>query len=1384
MRGTMDYLCEMVGESPGIVAVREQLRRLLARETGGRRLPPLLIRGETGTGKGLLARAIHRASAHAGGPFVDINCAAIPEPLLEAELFGYERGAFTDARQAKPGLFQTAHGGTLFLDEVGHLPQPLQAKLLTAIEERTVRRLGSTRSEPAEAWIVAATSVDLEAAMRAQRFLEALYHRLSVLVVALPPLRERGGDIVLLAESFLARACADYALPSMTLSSDARAALCAYPWPGNVRELSNLIERAALLADERVVTGAILGLGVPAAADLSEPSPASAEEPDPFRASLGRFERVRLLEALGRTGWNVSRAADLLGIPRNTLRYRIAKHGLQPAAAALETESPERPRAMDGEAEPEGEPAERPAPVEGETRAITFLRVAIATLEAPAPPSPAGRVLERLAQTVEGFGGHVLSLGPGGLVAAFGLLPLEETPARAAHAALAIRRATEADAEFGVPGVAVALALHGGAFPTRRTGRAVPEVAGDAAIDADTVLATLVARTPAGAILVTRETAALLERRFELEAWRGLEGVPGSVYRLVGRERTGYGLGGRVLSRFVGRERELELVADLLGRARAGRGQLLGIVGEPGVGKSRLIYEFTRPYRVPDWLVLQGAAVPHGTATAYLLVLELLRRYFRIEDRDSALVIRDKVAGTLSSLGERPGDTAVPLQSLLGALPPDDPFRSFDRRRRQRRALDALKRLVLWESQRQPVLLVLEDVQWIDPESQVALDFMAESLPTASVLLVMSYRPEYQHAFAGRSYYTQLRVDPLGAESAQELLEALLGTDATLARLRRRLIERTGGNPFFLEESVRSLVDAAILVGSPGGYRAVEDVERIEVPGSLRVLLAARIDRLPPEAKRLLQSAAVIGTTVPQALLQAIVEEPDERLRHQLARLRAAEFLYETAALPDEEYTFAHELTHEVAYESLLPDARRDLHARIVLALERLDPGRTVFALERLAHHAWKGEVWDRAVRYLRQAGVRALARSSFHEARTYCERALAALAHLPDSPATRAQEVDIRLDLGEALTPLGQHSLALDCLRQATALAETSNDRARLARILASMGQALRLTHANEGAVETGRRALAVAADAGDRALEAEAACHLGQACLVVGDCREAVQLLGRCAIEPDEMAAVEGGRHAPDRVISRAWLAIALAHLGRFVEGIAEGETAVRVAESEDRPHGLIAAHAALGAVCLERGDCFRAILLLERALALSSAWSLFEWASGVASSLGYAYILAGRAAEALRLLADDVAAEEPIGALGGEARRLAYRGAGRLATGDRHEALADARRALEVAMTRRERGNEAWALQLLGDLAAGEELPNVETADLRYREARALADERGMRPLVARCHLGLGALYGRAGAPARARDHLTTAVAMFRDMDMRLWLERADAERDALG
>ncbi|HEU5195312.1 MAG TPA: sigma 54-interacting transcriptional regulator, partial [Methylomirabilota bacterium] len=263
----MDALEELLGSSRKLVALRQKARALLQRHGSGRRPPSILIQGETGTGKGLLARLMHRAGIRASGPFVDLSCAAIPETLLEAELFGYERGAFTDARQAKPGLFHVAHGGTLFLDEVGLLPRALQAKILTALEQGSVRRLGATRSEPADVAIIAATNEPLAACVRDGRFREDLYHRLAVLMLELPPLREREDDVELLAAQFVATMCEQYGIPVKTLSDGARAGLRAHAWPGNVRELGNVIERAILLADTDVIAAEDL--------DLSE-APASA----------------------------------------------------------------------------------------------------------------------------------------------------------------------------------------------------------------------------------------------------------------------------------------------------------------------------------------------------------------------------------------------------------------------------------------------------------------------------------------------------------------------------------------------------------------------------------------------------------------------------------------------------------------------------------------------------------------------------------------------------------------------------------------------------------------------------------------------------------------------------------------------------------------------------------------------------------------------------------------------------------------------------------------------------------------------------------------------------------------------------------------------------
>ena len=503
----------------------------------------------------------------------------------------------------------------------------------------------------------------------------------------------------------------------------------------------------------------------------------------------------------------------------------------------------------------------------------------------------------------------------------------------------------------------------------------------------------------------------------------------------------------RGLTRFVGRDAEVEHLRRVLGQAGAGHGQVVAIVGEAGVGKSRLTYEFTHSHRVQDWLILEASSVSYGKATSYLPVIDLLKGYFKIGDRDDHREMRAKVLGRVLGLDRALEPLLPPLLALLDVPVEDAAWQNLDPPQRRQRTLDAVKRLLLRESQGQPLLVVFEDLHWIDGETQALLDSLVESLGSARLLLLVNYRPEYEHRWGSKTAYSQLRLDTLPAESAAELLAALLGPDPGLAPLTQMLVKR--GNPFFLEETVRTLVETGALAGERGAYRLTRPVEALQVPATVQTILAARIDRLPAEEKQLLQAASVIGKDVPYALLAAIAEQPEEALRRGLAHLQEAEFLYETQLFPDLEYTFKHALTHDVAYAGLLGERRRALHAAVVAAIERLHADRLVEHVERLAHHARQGEVWDKAVRYLRQAGTKVFLRSANREAATCFEQALDALRRLPEHPDAIAESLDIRFDLRNALLPLGELERMGALLDEAEALAEAVGDQRRLGRAL-----------------------------------------------------------------------------------------------------------------------------------------------------------------------------------------------------------------------------------------------------------------------------------------------------------------------------------------------
>ena len=526
-----------------------------------------------------------------------------------------------------------------------------------------------------------------------------------------------------------------------------------------------------------------------------------------------------------------------------------------------------------------------------------------------------------------------------------------------------------------------------------------------------------------GSILIAPDTLRLAEGFVQLKPL-GSVNVKGISEPLEVHEVTGAGpvrsrlqaAAARGLTRFVGRTSEFDTLCLALERAGASHGQVVALVGEPGVGKSRLFWEFTHSRRTVDWLIVESGSVSYGKATAYLPVTDLLKAYFAIEDRDDVRKIREKVTGKLLALDKSLEPTLPAFLALLDVTVEDEQWQSLDPPQRRQRTLDAVKRLLLRESHVQPLVLIFEDLHWIDSETQAVLDSLIESLPTARMLLLVNYRPEYQHGWGSKSYYSQLRIDPLPPESAGELLQALLGDDTSLLPLKPLLIERTEGNPFFLEESVRTLIETNFLTGERGNCRLTKPIQSTQVPATVQAVLAARIDRLPPEEKHLLQTAAVIGKDVPFVLLQAIADQSEEELRQRLTRLQAAEFLYETSLFPEIEYTFKHALTHEVAYGSLLQERRHVLHVRIVEAIERLYPDRVSEHFELLAYHASRGELWGKAVEYLHQAGKKAAIRSANREAAEYFEQALNELEHLPQNREALEQAIDIRVDLGPAL--------------------------------------------------------------------------------------------------------------------------------------------------------------------------------------------------------------------------------------------------------------------------------------------------------------------------------------------------------------------------------
>ena len=1035
--------------------------------------------------------------------------------------------------------------------------------------------------------------------------------------------------------------------------------------------------------------------------------------------------------------------------------------------------------------------------IQGERKQVTVLFADVkGSMELIADRDPEqmqtliGPVTEAMMEAVHRYEGTVNQVLGDGIMALFGApLASEDHAVHACYAALRMQENVKKYAEqiqqrHGVP-LTIRVGLNSGEIVVRIIGNDLRMEY--TAIGQTVYLAARMEQmaTP-GSVRATAKTVQLAEGYVDVKLLPSLpvKGLaePVTAYEVVGAGAARTRLQAaarRGLTSFVDREVELEQLRSAQQIAGTGQAQVATIVAEPGVGKSRLLHEFLHSSSTTDWLILQSAPPSYCRAISYLPVIELLKQYFTINPHDTTQTIREKASGKMLALDPSLQDAVPPILDLLDSLDGDHPFRSFDPSEHRRKTYDAVIRLLLTECRRQPVIAVFEDLHWYDTLTLGSLNELVVTAHNERLLIIFTYRPEYGDHWINRPNYRQLRLYPLMSRNLAEFLDVLLGCDPSLHGLKSFLAERASGNPFFVEEIVRTLVDTGVIEGERGNFYLARPMSSIDVPPSVQAVLAARIDRLPAAEKQVLQEAAVIGQDFPSNLLHEISGLSEDALRRFLDKLQAAEFIYTTQLFPDLQYTFKHSLICDVAYSSVLHERQRDIHARVLDAIEKRYADRLAEQVERLAYHAVQSELPEKAVHYLRLAAAKAAGRSAPADARALLDQALGIVKTLPEARTTQEQAFDIIFELRPVLRQLGEGREMREYLREAEALAEKLQDDRRRGLVYAFNTTLQASLDELDEALVSGSRALEIAHRLGDLKLRIIATSFLGQAYLYRGEYEEVVKLAtSNVAALPGEWVHDRLGMTVPASVLDRAWLTMSLAELGRFADAARYEAEAIQIAEQTQHAFTIGWAYLAASRHHLLKGEWQKARSLVE-------LWIAMIWAGNVAIHLPWALAFSawtlaqiGDASESLKRVQE---AKQLLGHQAGIGtiahHGWAYHAAGRacLLLGRLDEAQELGERALSTSQ--RQPGFAAYALHLLGDVATHSDRFDPQTGETQFRLALALAQKHAMRPLVAFCQLGLGKLYHHTGKTKEAGEARDTAHSMFHDMDMTFWLGQVD-------
>jgi class 3 adenylate cyclase/DNA-binding SARP family transcriptional activator len=882
-----------------------------------------------------------------------------------------------------------------------------------------------------------------------------------------------------------------------------------------------------------------------------------------------------------------------------------------------------------------------------------------------------------------------------------------------------------------------------------------------------------------GEVVIAASTRRLVGRMFDcrsldanemkglpdpVEVWQ-VRGETAGVSRFEARHAD-------VLTPLVGRQEEIELLLRRWDQAKLGEGRVVLLSGEPGIGKSRITESLLIRLLAEPHVRLRYFCSPHHTHSPLYPFIVQLERAASFDPGSSAGAKLDKLEALLKPAATNvPRDVAL-IAELLG-VPADGRYPALAVSSQQKRemTLTAFLDQLDGVAARNPVLVVFEDAHWIDPTSQDLLDRTAARVANLPVLLVVTVRPELQPTWVGQPHVTMLPLSRLGRRDSAGIIGGVTKDKALPDAVVEQILAHTDGVPLFVEELTSTLLESGLLRETPDRYVLDGPLPPLAIPTTLQASLVARLDRLG-SVKDVAQIGAAIGREFSHELIASVSSLAPMNLDAALERLTASSLISRRGTPPDATYSFKHALVQDAAYVTMLKSRRRQLHSSIAKVLVERFPAMAESLPEVVAHHFTEAGLASEAIGYWVKAGRLAYARSANREAAKSFEQALHVLGGLPESRSTLEQGFELRLELRPILSQLGGGQRMLQCLREAEALAERLNDDRRRGQVYAFMTISQSMLGELDEALVTGFRALEIAGRLEDLRLRILTTSNLVYVHYLRGEYDRAIELAtGNLATLPAEWVSENVGLSAPPSVWDRAWLIVSLAELGRFAEAARYAAEAIHIAEPTQDAYTIGLAHNAAAMRHLLDGDWAQARSLVERWIAVSRTANIHHF-----SCSAWALAQLGEASEALNRLREG---DRQPGIEIVVRRAWCYCALGRaglqLNQLDEAQRLGD--RAVDSSSS--QPGFAAHALHLLGDIATHPDRFDAKSGEAHYRRALALAEPRGMRLLMAHCHLSLGKLFRRTGKRKRAHQHLTTAAAMYREMGVRFWLEQAEAE-----